>query len=362
MAVRRILHLVGSPTNQAYCDLSVLYARGCVDALTDPAQYEFVIALVTPDGRWRFPRGLPLPAAQLSSASGEVFAAETWSFADAIGLLARLHIDIAIPHLFCVAGMTHYRALLEVLHLPYVGNRPFQMALAADKAMTRTVVAAAGVSVPVAQLLHRGDIPTLSLPVVVKPNQSDNSDGVTLVRSADAYPHALANAFSFSESVLVEAFVQLGREVRCGIVVEGGQLRMLPLEEYRLDSVTRPIRSSADKLKRDDNHALAFAAKDNAQSWIVPLDDPVVPAVWEAARRCHIALGCEQYSLFDFRIDPQGRPWFLEAGLYCSFSPKSVLASMMAVAGTPLGTFFNNAVDQALHRHATSFSLSGSKP
>ena len=154
--------------------------------------------------------------------------------------------------------------------------------------------------------------------------------------------------------MLVEAFVPLGREVRCGIVVEGGELRLLPLEEYRLDPVTTPVRTSADKLKRDDDQSLAFAAKDATRSWIVALDDPAVPAVWEAARLCHTALGCTQYSLFDFRIDPQGRAWFLEAGLYCSFSLKSVLVAMMAAAGTPLSLFFSTAAHAAIQAHARS--------
>ena len=40
--------------------------------------------------------------------------------------------------------------------------------------------------------------------------------------------------------------------------------------------------------------------------------------------------------LFDFPLDPQGQPWFLEAGLYCSFSPKSAIASMAKAAGITL--------------------------
>ena len=343
MALLRILHLVGSPTSAIYGELSVLYAKGCIDALTDTAQYEFVIALVTPDGRWRFPASLQ---------PGVVGAAEAMDIAGALGFLATARIDVAVPHLFCVAGMTNYRALLELLNIPYIGNPPFLMALAADKAKTRTIVQAAGVRVPLAELLRKIDLPTLTPPVVVKPNNADNSDGLSLVTSVADYPAALALAFSCSEQVLVEAFVPLGREVRCGIVVEGGELRMLPLEEYRVDPVTTPVRTSADKLKRGDDQSLALASKDATRSWIVALDDPAVPAVWEAARLCHTALGCEQYSLFDFRLDPQGRAWFLEAGLYCSFSPKSVLATMMAAAGTPLSSFFNAAAHAAIKAHA----------
>ena len=348
MALLRILHLVGSPTDTTYGELSVLYAKGCIDALADAAQYEFVMALVTPDGRWRFPASLQ-PAA--------VEAAEAMDIAGALAFLATARIDVAVPHLFCVAGMTNYRALLELLNIPYIGNPPFQMALASDKAKTRTMVQAAGVRVPLAELLRKNDSPTLTPPVVVKPNNADNSDGLTLVTDVADYPAALALAFSCADQVLVEAFVPLGREVRCGIVVEGGELRLLPLEEYRLDPVTTPVRTSADKLKRDDDQSLAFAAKDATRSWIVALDDPAVPAVWDAARRCHTALGCAQYSLFDFRIDPQGRAWFLEAGLYCSFSPKSVLVAMMAAAGTPLGAFFNAAAHTAIQAHAHTQSM-----
>lgn len=70
--------------------------------------------------------------------------------------------------------------------------------------------------------------------------------------------------------------------------------------------------------------------------------------VWEAARRCHVALGARLYSLFDFRIDAGGRPWFLEAGMYCSFSPKSVIAVMAKAAGIGVDELFRTALASAL--------------
>ena len=72
--------------------------------------------------------------------------------------------------------------------------------------------------------------------------------------------------------------------------------------------------------------------------------------VWEAARRCHLALGCRDYSLFDFRIDPDGQPWFLEAGLYCSFARKSVISVMAAAAGMPVSELFQLAIRESTGR------------
>ena len=341
MAVLHVLHLVGSPTSQALCELSELYAADCIDALQQPSKYRFVIALVRPDGLWRFPDALGRSAIE---------AARPMAAGEAIEWLASQHIDIALPQMFCLAGMTHYRALLETLGIAYLGNRPFQMALAADKAMCRAVVGAAGVRVPQAEHLRSGQSPVLAPPAGVKPNTSDNSDGVCLVTQPSDYAAALAQAFLYSDTVLVESYVPLGREVRCAIVVQDGRLRPLPLEEYFVDSLTRPVRTRADKLKRDGDGRLMLAAKQASESWIVDSLDPVVPAVWEAASRCHVALGCQQYSLFDFRIDPDGVPWFLEAGLYCSYSPKSVITTMMAAAGVPLREFFDLSVAQVIAR------------
>ena len=121
----------------------------------------------------------------------------------------------------------------------------------------------------------------------------------------------------------------LGREVRCGTLVREGEVVALPLEEYALDEV----RTAEDKVAPADDGGLRLMAKGAERSWIVPADDPVVPAVQDAARRAHVALGCRHYGLFDLRVDPDGRPWFLEASLYCSFARQSVLCVMAAAAG-----------------------------
>ncbi len=334
----RILQLVGSPTNEFYRELSELYARGSIAALADAATYTFLIAHLAPDGQWCFPATLTAEA---------IAAAPRRTLAEAVGIIAGLAIDAAIPQMFCRRGMTDLRALLELMAIPYLGNPPLLMALAADKAKAKAVVAAAGVAVPASQVVRPGELPRIAVPAVVKPNDADNSEGVTLVRSVAEYPRAIQTASGFSAAVLVEEYIELGREVRCGIIERRGKLLCLPLEEYYVDATTRPIRRAEDKLKAVSGN-LTLVAKTRTESWIVANDDPVVPAVWEAARRCYRALGGRHYGLFDFRIDPSGRPWFLEAGPYCSFAPASVIVTMMEAAGTPLRRFFAQAVDELL--------------
>lgn len=335
----RVLQLVGSPTSEFMRELSELYASGCMEALDRPERREFVIAHVSPDGLWRFP---------VSLSSGAVAQADRFGLDQALAKLAELRIDIALPQMFCKAGMTHYRALLDLIGIPYVGNEPLQMAIAADKALTKAIVQAVGVRVPPGETVAKGSHTTIRPPVVVKPNDSDNSEGVSLVRNDTDLAAALDAAFVHSPSAIVEQYVELGREVRCGIVAKDGELICLPLEEYFVDTVARPIRTRADKLMRTDQNALYLSSKDKKQSWIVPMEDAMVPAVWDAARACHMALGCRHYSLFDFRIDPDGRPWFIEAGPYCSFSPQSVIVTMMTAHGVSLDDFFETMIAQTL--------------
>jgi D-alanine-D-alanine ligase len=342
-----VLLLIGSPTSVFYQELSELYARDCVRAITDPDRYRFLFAHVDPQGDWRFPSSLDREA---------IAAAPCLDFAQAIACLMHSEIDIALPQMFCERGVGEYRALLDVLGIPYLGNRPLQMAIAADKAKAKAIVSAIGVDVPQSQLLRRGDTVQIAVPAVVKPNNADNSDGVSLVRTTAEYPAALAAAFAHSSLVLVERYVELGREVRCGVIERGSELICLPLEEYFVDPNLRPIRKRSDKLKRNVDGALLLAAKTSRESWIVAADDPVVPAVQAAALACHSAIGFRHYSLFDFRIDPSGRPWFLEAGPYCSFAPNSVLVTMMAATGVSLEHFFAAAVADVL---AVPDTLSG---
>lgn len=340
----RVLHLAGSAVSDFLADLSRLYAQDCLEATADPARYEFHVAYVSPDGRWRFPAGLS-PAA--------IGAAAPMPLADAVARLTALAPDVMVPQMFCLPGMTSYRGLFDVLGIPYVGSPPGVMALGAYKAHAKAVVAAAGVRVPPGEVLRRGGQPSLALPAVVKPADGDNSLGVTLVREHGGYEAALEAAFVHSGEVLVESFVELGREVRCGIVVRDGELVCLPLEEYNVSREARPIREHADKISRTDGGDLNLVAKDVSRAWIVDPGDPVTQRVWEAAKRCHRALGCRDYSLFDFRIDPGGEPWFLEAGLYCSFARKSVISVMAAAAGIPLAELFQRAVRESAGRGAT---------
>lgn len=343
MPVLRILHLVGSAYNDFYCNLSRDYAESCLLATANPSLYDFQIAYVTPDGQWRFPSSL---------SKEDIAVAKPMSLVDAIQFITAQNIDLMLPQMYCIPGMTHYRALFDLLNIPYIGNTPDLMAITAHKARTKAIVKAAGVKVPFGELLRPGKVPTIPPPAVIKPATADNSLGVSLVKEATEYEAALKKAFEHASEVIVEQFIEPGREVRCGVIVKNGELISLPPEEYLVDPHDRPIRSYAEKFKRDPGDSnLLLTATHYVASWVVDSDDPMVEKVQQEVKKCHLALGCRHYSLFDFRIDPNGEPWFLEAGLYCTFDRKSVISYTANAAGIPLDELFRTAIAEALGRN-----------
>ena len=135
-----ILHLVGSPVDDFHAELSRLYAGACIEALSARTSHTMHVAYVSPDGTWRLPADLRTES---------LSAAVRMTASEAINHLGVLGIDAVVPQMFRLPGMTTYRALFDFLGIRYLGNPPDVMAIAADKAKTRAVVAAAGVG-----LLH----------------------------------------------------------------------------------------------------------------------------------------------------------------------------------------------------------------
>lgn len=306
-----VLHLAGSATSGFYHDLSLVYAR---EALT-PASMDHCFAVVSPTGDWRLGPSLE----QLSEPTG------LGRCLDQLG-----SIDLVVPYMFDPIGMTSYRSLFEdVLRVPVVGSRAEVTALATDKSLTKLILAGAGVAVPRSHGVD--DEPAdLTYPVIVKPNLEDNSRGLTLVRTSNALAPAVDEATSFDAGVLIEEFVS-GRELRVAVVDTGTELYVPAMIEYVV-SEQHPIRELDHKLDLGrDGRPRAQSSGDH-----VPMICPagVAPALRQeiaaVARRAHQALGCRDYSLFDLRLDQQGRPTILEAGLFWTFGRPSMISRMIA--------------------------------
>jgi len=228
-----------------------------------------------------------------------------------------------------------------------------------DKETTKQILASAGVCVPKGDLLMQGKVErpiTAKLPFVVKACNEDNSRGLSLVRREEDVAAAIEFAFSFDSRVVVEEYIA-GREIRAAVIEEeDGTLTVLPKIEYFL----KDIRTSNHKLvtgsdgKLSDD-AIRQAKKDGDRQCPADLSPEIHARVDEAVKKAHTTLKCRHYSLFDIRLNEGGFPYILEAALFCSFSPLSVIPAMAAQAGREdlrHPNFFHSLLNRAAKEHA----------
>ncbi|MGD1804480.1 D-alanine--D-alanine ligase family protein [Dapis sp. BLCC M126] len=319
MPILRVLHLAGSRVSDFYYNLSIIYAKEVVQPVGVSSYY----AALHPDGFWQL-------GASLDSLSPKMSLQE---------MISRLpEIDVVVPHMFCFPGMTSFRALFEdILGIPVVGSPSHCTALATNKAHTRNIVSASGVRVAKAQQLRRGDTLTMQPPFIVKPTSEDNSLGVTLVWDESQIAGALQAGFELDETLLVEDYIP-GREMRVGVVERRGKLWVPPMIEY-LVTKEHPIRTVDDKLELKSDGTPRKQPEKPAVKPICPAN--VTPELFEklvdAAKKAHVALGCRDYSLYDFRVHAEtNEPYLLEAGLFWSFGKIGMISRMLLAEGESL--------------------------
>jgi D-alanine-D-alanine ligase len=189
-----------------------------------------------------------------------------------------------------------------------------------DKHLSKVVLRAAGVFTadwimsPRAGLDPAAVGGELGWPVVVKPSKQGSTVGLSIVRKPEELAGAIREAFRFDDEVMVERFVP-GRELTVAIVGDTA----LPTIEIK------PVKELYDyECKYTPGMAEEFVAELSADAEAELVDQ---------ARRSFVALKLGGYARIDFRLDPEGRPWCLEANTLPGMTPTSLIPQAARAAG-----------------------------
>ncbi len=217
-----------------------------------------------------------------------------------------------------------FQAVLDYMGICYTASGHCAAAVSMNKNMSKQLVAHAGV--PVAKqvfvdsvaheavVIHDQVLTTLSLPVVVKPNQEGSSVGVTIVRSKDELENAFREAKPFGP-YLVEKFIP-GREITASILDRGD----LPLIEIV------PKQGFYDYQNKYQPGSCEYLAP-------APLPEETTDAIVNSARAAYGALGCAGYARVDFRLSDDGAHFFLEANTLPGLTSNSLVPKAARAAG-----------------------------
>jgi len=223
------------------------------------------------------------------------------------------------------------QAACELARLPYTGSGVAASAVAMSKFLGKRVAASAGVpcapdAVYEGASFSAGKPPAFGFPLVVKPDREGSTVGITIVRDPSLWASALAEAARHDTRVLVEAFVP-GREITVGIV----NGRVLPAIEI------------VPKSGFYDYHS-KYTAGQTEYVIPVPMARDILLRAAEYTRRAAQAMGLRGAARLDYRVDPAGNVFFLEANTI----PGMTETSLLPKAANFDGLSFDDLVEEIL--------------
>jgi D-alanine-D-alanine ligase len=210
------------------------------------------------------------------------------------------------------------QAMLDLAGLTYTGSNHIASAAAMDKDLSKRLFRSIGVPTPdwlMAPLSVETAEHTLGWPVVVKPNKQGSTVGLTVVRDPALLQAAVERAGAFDTEIMIEKFVP-GRELTVGIL-DGVAL---PVGEIFAPGEVFDYQS---KYQKGGAREVFPAEISTAES----------EALQGYALRAHAVLKLGAYSRIDFRRDPEGRFWCLEANSLPGMTATSLLPQAARAAG-----------------------------
>lgn len=261
-----------------------------------------------------------------------------------IGELSRAEADVVF---ICLHGRFGedgtVQGLCELLELPYVGSGVLASALAMDKVMSKQLYDYSAIPTPEYVVLRRGrEIDTefvaarLGDKTVVKPANEGSAIGVTIVHEPAELPMAVAHAFKYDRSVLIEKFVS-GVEVTVGVLGN----------EHPMALPTLEIVPEHEFYDYDSKYVPGMSRH------IIPAR--VSPEARESCERlsieAHVALGCRGMSRSDLIVTPGGDALLLETNTIPGMTSTSLLPDAARAAGIEFPQLCLRLIELALEPH-----------
>ena len=276
---------------------------------------------------------------------------------ESTAIVRRLGLDVIFPVLHGPYGEDGaIQGLLELANLPYVGAGVLGSAVGMDKAVMKTLFAAAGL--PIVRHLailrpawarHAPELTAriareLRYPVFVKPANLGSSVGISKARTDEELTAAMALAYEFDRKVVVEAAVPEPREIECAVLGNDDPEASVPGEVI-------PSREFYD-----------YEAKylDEGSRTTIPaaLDAGQAAEIQRMAIAAFRAVEGAGLSRVDFLLErATGRLFVNEVNTMPGFTTISMYPQMWEASGLPYPELIDRLIRLALERHAEKQQL-----
>ena len=332
-------------------EVSVVSAASIFKHL-DRARYDAVPVLIAKSGQWVL--GGKAPEVLNAGAVGDADATGALQPTEPSAAVAGSGFDVVFPVLHGPYGEDGtVQGLLELANVPYVGAGVLGSAVGMDKAIMKTLFAAAGLPiVPHLTVLRREwdrdkasigkrAADHLRFPMFVKPANLGSSVGISKATSTAELDTAMDLAFQFDRKAVVEAAVPNTREIECAVLGN--------------DEPEASVAGEVIVTHRDGFYSYEAKYLDpDGASLKIPADIPSATAqqVQRVSVEAFRALELSGMARVDFLLNGNSGDLYLnEVNTIPGFTAISMYPKMWEASGLPYPALLDRLIALALERH-----------
>lgn len=232
-----------------------------------------------------------------------------------------------------------FQAFLSLIGVPCTGSGMAASALAMDKMRARMVMNQVGLPTPKSEyLFSREDHVHMTLPVVIKPNQSGSSYGVSIVKKSDDLERAIEHAFEYDSIVIAEEFCA-GLEITCAVIDRGkGDIQALPVTSIE------PVVSSFFDLRAKYEKGASI------ETTPARISEEASKLAQELALKTHKAIGCSGVTRTDMFLLEDGSIKIIEINTLPGMTDTSLVPQAAKCVGISFGELLGIIIEESLGR------------
>ncbi len=234
------------------------------------------------------------------------------------------------------------QSLLELRGVKYTGSGVTSSAMAMDKNISKIIFNHYNIPTPKWLMLNRGAEPLkvdesiklqIGYPAVIKPNDEGSTVGLSIVQpdvEDMQLSSALENAFSYSNNIMAEEFIE-GRELTVAILGD----EVLPIVEIK---------------PKEGFYDYEHKYTKGMTEYICPAELPeeLAKHLREKSMTAHKALCCKAYSRVDFRLNSKGEYFCLEINTLPGMTELSLVPKAASAVGMTFPQLLNKIIELSL--------------
>ena len=223
---------------------------------------------------------------------------------------------------------------LQSLGVKYTGSKTEASAICMDKRISKALVHRKDLLTPNwVSLANNDPLPSVGdmvFPVVIKPNDQGSTIGLTVVKDESELDDAIELARKFANVVLIEEFI-VGKEITVTVIGD---------KAYPIIEIV-PSHGLYDYECKYNQGMTEYFCPAN-------IDKDLTKAIQESALKIHKLLGCRHYSRADFRLDENGKAWFLELNTLPGMTETSLVHKAAKASGLSFPELIQTIINEAL--------------